>query len=312
MTAKQALRIVDGWPRKWRERFIVHRSNESIVDAYIRTLAEKTVSEYGKLSGRAWKERIAGGLSHGKGPRDFPPKTLVRGIIVELEHTSDPLTAMEITMDHLVESLDYYKDLATIENPFADIESHKGRWRVVSADELRAHPDVVGEVFELIQTAYAPIGGHLKISSPHDMLAEIDYYDLVDLDDDPYADAALLGKRRKGVKQTASGHDGSKIARRELMTHKSNKLRQPGQYAEVSGRLADLILGGGVPVVTDEVSVEHVLGKPVRWVGEVPAYPGVSGWYDRQIGAHTERKIMVGMPIMNPTQLRAARLSRGG
>lgn len=125
---------VEGWPRRWQRRFAVHRSNESIADAYVRTLAEMTVADYGHMSGSAWKERVSGGLSHGKGPMDFPARSLVRGIIVELEHTDDPLVAMEIAMDHLVESPRYYKDLATIEdNPSVHAWQREAARRLGSA-----------------------------------------------------------------------------------------------------------------------------------------------------------------------------------
>jgi hypothetical protein len=44
----------------------------------------------------------------------FDPKELARGIIVELEHTSDFVVAKDIAKDHLVEDAAYYDKLATI------------------------------------------------------------------------------------------------------------------------------------------------------------------------------------------------------
>lgn len=43
---------------------------------------------------------------------------LHRGIKVELEHTDDPKQAIEIAMDHLVESPIYYTKLAEMESSF--------------------------------------------------------------------------------------------------------------------------------------------------------------------------------------------------
>jgi hypothetical protein len=40
---------------------------------------------------------------------------VVRGAAVELEHTSDPLTATKIALDHLREIPDYYERLARME-----------------------------------------------------------------------------------------------------------------------------------------------------------------------------------------------------
>jgi len=61
-------------------------------------------------------ERIPGGLAAGMRPQDFDQVALRRGIMVEMEHTSDPLVAQEIAMDHLVEDSQYYDKLSLIEN----------------------------------------------------------------------------------------------------------------------------------------------------------------------------------------------------
>lgn len=63
-----------------------------------------------------WRDRLPGGLAAGKKPTDFDVLALAQGILVELEHTTDPLVALEIAMDHLVESKRYYKDLAKMEH----------------------------------------------------------------------------------------------------------------------------------------------------------------------------------------------------
>jgi uncharacterized protein DUF5661 len=59
--------------------------------------------------------RVPGGLAARRHPSDFPFEKLVRGTLVEMEHTSDRKVAMEIAMDHLVEDLDYYEKLAKVE-----------------------------------------------------------------------------------------------------------------------------------------------------------------------------------------------------
>lgn len=64
---------------------------------------------------KKWHDRLPGGLADKLTPDDFDSAALVRGIKVELEHTSDRRLATEIAMDHLVEDKDYYKKLATIE-----------------------------------------------------------------------------------------------------------------------------------------------------------------------------------------------------
>lgn len=63
-----------------------------------------------------WTDKLPGGTADRKKPTDFDQKALMRGIHVELEHTDDIMTAMEIAMDHLVEDPNYYEKLATIED----------------------------------------------------------------------------------------------------------------------------------------------------------------------------------------------------
>jgi hypothetical protein len=61
------------------------------------------------------KDRIPGGLADKKKPEDFDYNQLQKGIKIELEHTSDPLIAQEIAMDHLTEDDKYYDKLEIIE-----------------------------------------------------------------------------------------------------------------------------------------------------------------------------------------------------
>lgn len=68
---------------------------------------------------------IVGGLADGKTPEDIAKKhkvkldkinaAIAKGIEVEYEHTNDKAKAREITMDHLMESPDYYDKLEDVE-----------------------------------------------------------------------------------------------------------------------------------------------------------------------------------------------------
>ena len=60
---------------------------------------------------------IPGGLADGKQPKDYPAKQMRKGIKVEMEHTSDPEIAAEITMDHVEEDKKYYDKLEKMEAP---------------------------------------------------------------------------------------------------------------------------------------------------------------------------------------------------
>jgi hypothetical protein len=53
-------------------------------------------------------EELKGGLGDGKSPMQFDPEQVSLGIKVEMEHTDDPMKALEIALDHLTEDPEYY------------------------------------------------------------------------------------------------------------------------------------------------------------------------------------------------------------
>lgn len=81
----------------------------------------------GSLLGGRENDAIPGGLAAGMPNSMFPKKQLDAGTKVELEHSSNPVFAQEISKDHLVEGDDYYKPrLAKLEeNMEEDVEAGK-------------------------------------------------------------------------------------------------------------------------------------------------------------------------------------------
>lgn len=196
------------------------------------------------------------------------------------------------------------KDL--VKNP-AFVETYgDGASVELGSGALAADSDLLKEGFDLVSTAYAPIGGHLNINEPDDLLNEGTTFYFADIDKDPEADVLQVSKRKKaGLKMSAVGHDGQKASRRHLIQYKIDRLHEPGNYAEVSGRIAEILLGVGVPVVNDKATVERMLGKKVRWLGTNKDFPRTSGWYSRKIGKSNHKKVLVGTPLVaNPRTLK--------
>lgn len=73
-----------------------------------------------QLDSGAWNDEISGGYADKYTPRDFDRAQLVKGLGVELEHTSDLHKALEIVMDHLTESPIYYDHLEDMEKTFEE------------------------------------------------------------------------------------------------------------------------------------------------------------------------------------------------
>lgn len=79
-------------------------------------LADSFEKYLSKISKEEWSDHIPGGLADNNTPKDFDSDTLEKGMKVEMEHTDDPEIAKEITMDHLVETEDYYTFLEHMEH----------------------------------------------------------------------------------------------------------------------------------------------------------------------------------------------------
>lgn len=65
-------------------------------------------------------DEIPGGLGDHSNPSDFDIDQLIKGIDVEMEHTDDPMIALEISIDHLRENPQYYDYLEDMENEMND------------------------------------------------------------------------------------------------------------------------------------------------------------------------------------------------
>jgi len=163
----------------------------------------------------------------------------------------------------------------------------KNKWTTVSSSEL---DDYAPDILNLIKNAYKSIGGHPKFNSSGDVTSN-QLYTVIDLDDEPDIDAVSVAKKKPaGLKFVATGHDGTKLAKRAVINNKSDELKKSGHYIEVSGRIKDILLAKGVPVVTDHDVISKVLkGKDIEFVGD-------DGSYKRKIGGTVHTKILLGKP----------------
>lgn len=183
----------------------------------------------------------------------------------------------------------------------ADLNLPKNKWVEITKKDVKNYPELEDEFFELIKTAYAEIGGHVKVKSPSDVFKDPDwnYWEVIDVDDDPLADVVIIGSKTKyGVKSVGVGHDGEKLSKKVYLDGRADNLKQNGFYAEISGKLAEILLNKyKVPFVNDKEDVAKVLGKEVKWIGEDPeSNTKADGWYERTIGGHLHKKILLGKP----------------
>ncbi len=165
----------------------------------------------------------------------------------------------------------------------------ENNWRPLTSTEVETDKD---ELFKMIDTAYAPLGGHPNVTNANDIKSAAQGYEVIDLDDDPEDDAVIMMKKRAGgTKLVGMGHDGSKPARRAAVAKTVSSLNKNGYYIEVSGKILDILKAKGVAIVNDEETVVAALkGKEIVWHGD--------GSYDRVIGGQKHRKVLMGKPVV--------------
>lgn len=163
----------------------------------------------------------------------------------------------------------------------------KNTWLPMSPDEVK---QAEKDLYDLVNTAYSPIGGHPNVTSPASIPSAADLYTVIDLDDDPEDDAVIMSKNRAGGKKfVGMGHDNTRPARSAAVNYTADNLKKKGHYIEVSGKIYDILKAKGVPVVDDEDTVRNALkGKEIVWHGD--------GTYDRVIGGKKIKKVMMGKP----------------
>ena len=173
-----------------------------------------------------------------------------------------------------------------LNNPLLE-ELPKNKWIDLDKKETEEYKE---DIFDLIQKAYSSIGGHLNYKTPDDVTGsegESDY-EVADVDEDPEIDVvSFSGKTPFGIKLKGMGHDGTKQAKRSVIKHHIDNLNSGGYYVEVSGRIKDILLDAGVPVITDKEKIEKILqGKNIEMNDD--------GSYQRVIGGEKHTKIMLG------------------
>ena len=91
------------------------------------------------------------------------------------------------------------KHLLTFEKfTFNDIYKTKNKWiDLINRNDL---DEVKDNLYVLVDNAYSKLGGNVSIKNPDDVLKR-EYWEAIDIDNDPDADAVLFGKKTKhGIK----------------------------------------------------------------------------------------------------------------
>lgn len=189
------------------------------------------------------------------------------------------------------------RHLATFES-FATEIGVKNKW-VRLDNEMK--DKLKSELFDLINSSYAAVGGHLEIAKDDDIMRQKwNVWLAQDLDDDPETDAVVFGRKFKyGTKFSGIGQDGTKDAKRAVLDLQASSLKKHGFYAEASEKIAEIFVKKyNVPIVTDPKKIEEIVGKDfIKFVGEHPDgfLPEIKSWYLCTIAGHKEYKLLFGI-----------------
>lgn len=188
-----------------------------------------------------------------------------------------------------------------------DISLPKGEWILLKAGDPRRER-LKSNLYDLVQSTYSSIGGHYKIRSMND-LDEYRYWIVTDVDDDPEADAVIMGKPSAiGNKTGIMASDGGSAASGAVKSKFKDLLRGGqvgglgGWWGELSGKPAYAMISRGAPVIESELMAKKLLGVDIEWHGDHPdsdapsIFRSVRGWYTRRIGDKSATKIIVGIP----------------
>lgn len=169
----------------------------------------------------------------------------------------------------------------------------KHKWEQLGIEHRR---ELKQELWELVDLAYQPLGGHVRINNPDSVIndKDLDFWKGIDIDSDPKADVVFFSRKSFGNKISGWGHDGSKEARKKLMEKLAAMLNTDGFWVEVSGRPAEILINSGCDYVNDPKKIQSIFkDSKINWKGH--------GVYTRTLpdGVETDEEYIIGKPLFN-------------
>lgn len=74
-----------------------------------------------------FKDCLKGGMADGRAVTDYDLEQLLKGIKIEREHTGNKFIALDIAMDHLERTADFFSRLARMEREAMSAQGHQGQ-----------------------------------------------------------------------------------------------------------------------------------------------------------------------------------------
>lgn len=205
----------------------------------------------------------------------------------------------------MIKLVQLLKEIGVSEEFLDAIEPHKsGEWVSIEKEPIKTRikndSSSRDNIFDLINHAYIKHVGekHFGIKSPNDVLEPpYDFWQAIDIDGRPDADAVIFGKKtRGGVKISGIGHDGEIISKSLLLRHHVDLLKTPGFWIEASDPVATILIHKGSPVITDYVIIQKLF-PDTHFIEKFPDGSYVRSLPKRPNG-RTNREYLLGKPTI--------------
>lgn len=175
---------------------------------------------------------------------------------------------------------------------FDDIVKDKNKW--IELLNRGDKESIKHNLYVLVNNSYGVMGGHVRVKNPNSVLdPALTYWEAVDIDVDPEADAVLFGKKTPyGIKIGGMGHDGERFSKSQLVQKLIKQLNKSGYWIEASDELAEkLAKSTAVPYLANKEKVEKIFGQEIEWLGD-------KGWYNRVVNERGDvsKEIIFGRP----------------
>ncbi len=151
-------------------------------------------------------------------------------------------------------------------------------------------------IFNLVDFAYRKNlkEPHVGLKSKDDVLSlNYDYWEAIDIDNRPDADAVIFGKKVYGVKISGIGHNGNIIAIHYLIDELSRILKKQGYWIEASKKVASILKSQNVLVYSNREKIQKMFSDSTfKWFDD--------NSYIRTLknGNYTSREYIFGNPII--------------
>ena len=183
----------------------------------------------------------------------------------DLDTGSIPVTSTNFINKYMKSILEEYKVL--LDN-FHDIVKNKKQWVDLAQQPIKSKIikdlDIKKNIFNLVNFAYTTSLNepHAGVKSYKDVLSSTyTYWEAIDVDSNPDADAVIFGQKRNGIKLSGIGHNG-KLLSIEYLLNKLVKLLQTGSYwIEASAKVAKILKREGLPIMGNFNKVKKLFPK---------------------------------------------------